>query len=271
MKYVIAHAAWADGRPASLDKLHYQIKDAAVITSQKPEHASLWARRVWEHCATIDDDVCVLNDDVELCDDFASVLAAACEAIPDKTLALHCTAPVAESLRAAGQHWLTSYWCTGPGYVLRKGQAASLLAFAGSLPPGMLWAGNEDLVIMRWAWYRQEPIWHMIPAPVKHRTDVPSTLGYDHHPLRQTQVFGSNMDWSGGAALHVECPWMPNVMFAAFEQATMRKPPSCCMCFQRAGSLRSMTGAAVCMMCVGEMGKALMANAPPPEPKRLIV
>ena len=223
----VAHAAWAKGRPAHLDKmlasLPFRIN---VVKSIKKEHASVWARRLWRECARQDDEsskvgieapmwnVC-LNDDVDVCPS-KPVWEAALGAAKGDIVSLHT------SCTESTEHpWVRCYWMTGPGYALRRGVAAKLLAFYDSLPA--IWqtaeGNNEDLVGILYAWSKQEPIWSTVPALVQHRTEIESTLGYDHHRLRQSPV-----PWTHSCAFaelpehwrvtsqppFIENPWMPS-------------------------------------------------------------
>jgi len=69
-------------------------------------------------------------------------------------------------------------------------------------------ATNEDNVAIHWAWSRQDPFWCPIPAVVRHDITVPSSLGFDHHPMRTPLVL-----WEDAEYLTEPSSWVP------------RKPP----------------------------------------------
>ena len=216
--FQVAHAAWAKGRPAHLDKmlssLPFRIN---VVKSIKKEHASVWARRLWETCKVLDEaesapdwNVC-LNDDVDVCPS-KPVWEAALGAAKGDIVSLHtsCT-------ESTDHPWVRCYWMTGPGYALRRGVAAKLLAFYDSLPA--IWqtaeGNNEDLVGILYAWSKQEPIWSTVPALVQHRTEIESTLGYDGHRLRESPVPWTSKPLPASWAVTsqppvIENPWMPS-------------------------------------------------------------
>jgi hypothetical protein len=218
ISFHVAHAAWAKGRPEHLDKmlssLPFRIN---VVKSIVKEHASVWARKLWEAVAYDDQEwsVC-LNDDVDVCPS-KPVWEAALSQSKGDIVSLHtsCT-------ESTDHPWVRCYWMTGPGYALRRGVAQKLLDFYDSLPA--IWqtanGNNEDLVGILYAWSKQEPIWSTVPALVQHRTEIESTLGYDHHRLRQSPVPWTDASVAalGDPGLwrptsqppFIENPWMPS-------------------------------------------------------------
>lgn len=266
---ITSAAGWAPNRRPALAKLQAQIPHAHTLTSQVREHASTWAVRAWKWAAGHGGPAVFLNDDVTVCPDFPRVVAAMLEAVPDQVIALHTTAPTAPSLAMCGERWLRSYWLTGPGYILPAGAAARLLKWLAAAPKQLVASVNEDNLIMHWAWSEQRPVWHCIPALVQHDVSVPSTLGYDEHPGRQTNVpwdapvcddflFGGGLTHSDAwyvspcaePPLLVECPWMPTLQLARVERAFHARPELCCLCHSRDGGLTAGSGARVCPTCV---------------------
>lgn len=279
----IAHAGFLPERKPGLARLLEQIDNyprpqhggnVHVSRSLVREHASVWAKRLWEWAATQEADaVVLLNDDVTLCPNFVQTVQAMVAAVPDQVIALHCTAPVAPSLAAAGEQWLRSYWLTGPAYILPRGAAKRLLEWVANAPKSLIASVNEDNVIMHWAWSEQRPIWHSLPALVQHDVSVPSTLGYDNHPMRQSNVawdsphfkgesFINAEDWAPKAEpVMVQCPWMSNEAFSRVERAYQSVPQLCCFCHARAGQLGSATGAVICGPCLSNCVNALVTRA----------
>jgi hypothetical protein len=261
----IAHAAFLPERARTLDRLLTQLgAPVAVLRSERREHASVWARRLWEFAG--DDAIVCLNDDVEVCPDFRDVVESMVRAVPDQVIALHTTSPAAPSLVAAGERWLRSYWLTGPGYILPASAARRLLAWIDASPRQLAASVNEDNLIMHWAWHEQRPIWHCLPALVKHDTGVPSSLGYDLHPGRVTNVPWSNhpipADWTPAQKpVLVECPWMTRERLRETEMALTAEPQVCCFCFGAMGVAASPTGACVCAQCIVKIVAALAGKA----------
>ena len=199
MRFLIAHAGWIADRSASTRRLLRSLDarptssepcDVELIESRGREHASIWARRLWEAAADFsrEDHVCLLNDDVILHHDFRAICEAMIEAVPDEPISLHTSAPAARDVAKWGFPWARCYHYTGPAVILPPGAAADLLDFAYKLPWSFLSRTNEDNVAIHWAWERQRPFWCAIPAPVTHDTKVPSSLGYDNHPNRTPTV-----------------------------------------------------------------------------------
>ncbi|MBA0085952.1 MAG: hypothetical protein HRJ53_13215, partial [Acidobacteria bacterium Pan2503] len=219
----IAHASFLPERKASLERVIKQLGGSenpliCVSYSETREHARIWARRLWEWAATRQEDfVVLLNDDVDLCPDFLQVCRAMLSHMEGEIVSLHSQLPAARSIFAAGGRWLRSYWCSGPGYALPRGVAKRLLEWMDHTPSTLLDAYNEDGYVNMFAWGTRRPIWHCLPALVQHDTRVPSTLGYDGHPMRRAEI-----DWTSFEVRHlhssngwrldesapfVECPW----------------------------------------------------------------
>lgn len=213
----IAYAAWEPTRSATLDALLLDVRDARwlVHESLAKEHSSTWARRMWEAAAADypATHTAFLNDDVRVCPRWQETLEAIVEAVPDQIIALH-------HVRAHTHPgpWARAYWLTGPGYLVPRSLLGEVIDAVSAL-----WRrfpeGNEDNLTMMWAWAKQRPIWHCIPAPVRHSAEVPSILGHDRHVCRETNVAWDTMPtvdmtraeyWRPqGQPPLVECPWMP--------------------------------------------------------------
>lgn len=221
VRAVIAHAPWAEGRKDALSKMLASLDrpEAVVFSSPKKEHAFEWAQRIWRWCARQNaegdpSDWLILNDDLDVHPRLCQAVEAAIVAVPGRILCFHTNAPIAPELARMGQRWLESYWLTGPAYVLPFGFAGRLVEWCNA-QGAAIWLGNEDSAAMEWMWSVKEPAWHSIPALVQHRTEVPSTLGYDKHPMRTSLVPWGDEPvtdpefWSAASApVHVECSWM---------------------------------------------------------------
>jgi hypothetical protein len=187
-RIAIAHAAWDSRRETAFRELETKVSPDAVFTSEEPERSHVWAKRIWRYVAQApeNDLWIVLNDDVDVCPHFREVLTAQIVGCPAAAghRALHTTH---EAAPGYDQPWIRSYWMTGPGYELTPYLAQMMLAFWDSHPE-LTTDANEDIAGIYWAYENRVPFWHPIPAIVRHRTEVPSTLGYDKHPHRVTNV-----------------------------------------------------------------------------------
>jgi len=264
----VAHAAFLPERAATVGRLmdvvaKLDIAGAYVSKSEKREHASIWASRLWRRAASdfAEHHVVCLNDDVLIGDDFARYVAALVSVYPDKIIALHTTAPAAPSLAFAGCRAFLSYWLTGPAYVLPPGIAKDLLKFSAHVPKALVGVVNEDNLIMHYAWHRQEGILHSVPALAQHDVSVPSSLGYDNHPMRQASVtwdspifhahdLTSPDFWeSKGPHPWIECPWMTRDQLAGVERWITEGTNVCSFCLAEPGALRGASGARICTKC----------------------
>ena len=259
MRVIICHAAWLPERKRTLGRLVEQLGDVTVIGSRRKEHASVWAHRAWEVAEEMDDDVCILNDDVIVCDQFHQVLEAMTAAAPGRVLSLHTSVP--EAVRVIpGSSWLRTYWLTGPAYVLPKGIPEQLLDYSASLPWAFVRQWNEDNLAIQWTWERQEPFWSSLPAVVEHDTTTKSTLGYDNHKLRSSCVPFSGCGaaltsvdyWRRGvdAPPFVENPWANSEWLYKVRRALVGKPCHACW---TAGAIVGRNGFDVCAQCLSQL------------------
>jgi hypothetical protein len=260
MRYLIAHAPHAPGRKESLARLLEPFKREIyaapeVLASRGPEHASIWARRLWERAAEINDHVCLLNDDVSLAPDFEERIARAVQAVPDEPISLHCTNPAVMAHPDAA--WVRCYHYTGPAVILPPGAAASLLEFVYALPWSFLSRLNEDNIAMEWAWSRQRPFWYLLPSPVWHDTGVPSTLGYDHHPHRVPVVVGPERDVTvkdPGSVPFVELDWCRTEGLDYRRNVLKAGRSLCFLCTGREGVVGDVKqGITLCTICLGNL------------------
>lgn len=261
MKAVITNAGWAPERKATTERLLGQLSgvNTAVLVSERREHASIWARRMWEWAARQEDHVVCLNDDVLVHPDFVSACRAIIQAVPHEIVSLHTQAPQATELGHRGFHWARCYWLTGPAYILPPGAARALLDYA--LPWHFISRVNEDNVAIHWAWDKQRPIWNTIPALAHHDVKTPSTLGYDNHPFRTPSVpFDMFPDADVKSVAYwkttsdppwIANPWMPPHKLDYMRRVFRAGRPMCFVCVEKEGEIqRSHDGPAICRRCL---------------------
>lgn len=262
----IAHAAWSPGRSASLARLLAQVTGALVVTSETREHASVWAPRLWRRAYELakPGEWCVfLNDDVEIAPNHAietMLESASANMVSLATIQPEATRP--------GVRWLRSYCCTGPGYAIRRETVGDLLEFhAQKFTAGMRARMNEDEVIGHFAWSRQEPLLHCVPALVKHDVSVKSTLGYDNHPNRIASVLwdGEIPPWPpSDDAEYCPHPWMGEGRMRAVHRAITNGwdfDDTCVICADRKVLMQSpKTGAGICGQCLAEAVGHILTN-----------
>jgi hypothetical protein len=260
----IAHAEFLWERRESLSRLLRAVPEAHVSVSKEREHASVWAKRLWEWADAQDADATILlNDDITVHPELREIVAAMVTAVPGETISLHTSVPVAASLATAGQRWLRSYWLTGPGYVLPRGGARRLLDWSAAAPRNLVATSNEDAIGIHEAWSRQRPIWGSIPAFVEHDVSVPSTLGYDRHPLRKSGIPWTSPHFAGapftdpsywkpaGEPALVPNPWMTHDAMARTERLVREGNSLCVMCVARPGVVASpASDAMICLTCL---------------------
>ncbi len=262
MRFLIAHASWLPDRKSPMSILRESIgARSIVVASRGREHASIWARRVWEQAADFDEHICILNDDVILHPNFRAVVEAMVEAVPDEPISLHTSAPGAVDVGKWGLPWARCYHYTGPGVILPPGHAADLLDFVYRLPWSYLSRTNEDNVAIHWAWERQRPFWCAIPAPMTHDTSIPSSLGYDDHPNRVPTVPWSEFPdakltdsdyWAmpdGVEPPLIENPWAPTKMLDHVRRIWRAGRNICTLCMVRESVVGS-KDVGICNQCV---------------------
>ena len=271
----IAHAEFLPERRNSLSRLLRQVPRAYVSVSKEREHASVWAKRLWEWAAEQDADATVLlNDDVTIHPQLVEAVQAMVTAVPGETIALHTSVPVAQSLALIGERWLRCYWLTGPGYVLPRGGARRLLDWSAAAPRSLVGTVNEDAIGIHEAWSRQRPIWSTIPALVEHDVSVPSTLGYDQHPLRKSCVPWTATPFAEAPVTDpsywnplsepvlVENPWMTRDSMARVERIVHQGNSLCFMCLTRPGAVgSSVSDAMICLGCLANCFSFLVQMA----------
>jgi hypothetical protein len=277
MKIVVAHASWIPERRESLKKLVDLLKEDVVVSaSEGPEHASIWARGVWEWAARQNEHVCILNDDVLVHPEFRKICEAMIEAIPDECLSLHTNILGAAAESMLGHHWVRCYWYTGPAVILPPERVKSLLEWVYQTPWYFLSRNNEDNVAIHWAWAEQRPFYCAIPAPVVHDTTVKSTLGYDDHPFRVPLVPWGDPQWAGapltekkwwevgGPPPCVPNPWMP-AQKLEYMRRILTDPDAqlCSFCMERQGIVSSSTNPKaprLCHLCIVKMYSAAVTQ-----------
>ena len=276
MKILIATCAeWLSERGATLARLRHELDgaDVDVLSSRRPEHAAIWARRIWERAEDVKGPVCILNDDVFTCPKFTEVIDVVAEVAKGRAISLHTSVPQAKEIPGP---WLRAYWYTGPGVILPEGRATQLLEFWRQLPWQFMAAPgrNEDVIAIHESWSRQEPFWNTIPALVRHDVQTRSSLGYDGHKLRSPSV-----DWESpaGAERPLTDPayWLPTVDAPPFVEnpwcstqymQAVRKGlslASCChVCWQNS-TLVQIGGVCICGNCLARGVHPVLANASP--------
>jgi hypothetical protein len=263
--FIASAAGWDERRRAPLKRLQGQLPGAVTVVSEVKEHASVWSRRLYARAlASKHDHLLFLNDDVIVCPEFERVIGAMVAAVPDQVISLHTGLPEASELRA---EWLRSYLVNGPAYLYPRAMLSSLFEFCEALPKVMRDRMNEDEVAAHHLWSLQQPAWHCVPALVNHDTSVPSTLGYDNHPMRGS----SNSDWAHmphdwtvrGEPKFCPHPWLSEkrMMQVKIVMTAGEDPMICGFCAQRPGFFTSSdTGIRICAECVSNITRHVFEN-----------
>jgi hypothetical protein len=269
----IAHSSWAEGRADGLARLLAQLEPQGVKphiqVSTEREHANQWALRLWRWAAEQDAPAMLLNDDVSVSPELVIAVDRMTDALPDELISLHCQLPVATSLAEAGVPYLRTYWLSGPGYVIPRGAAGPMVAYAETIPKRLKDLYNEDGYGQLWAWSMRRPIFHCLPALVQHDTDIPSTLGYDKHTLRVATADWRKYPVPADATVRApvpfyDNPWMGRQNLLTLEaerdfQQNPVPPRRCWWCQQRPVKFTSAaTGAGMCGECVTVCVQAAM-------------
>jgi hypothetical protein len=271
VEVAIAHAAWHPERGATLARLVKQLAEQGakihVSVSARKEHAAIWATRLWEYGAYVDEPVVCLNDDVIVSPDFVATCEAIALAVPDEVVSLHTQVPGAELVKGP---WVRCYWLTGPAYMLPPGAARSLLDYP--LPWEFVSRINEDNRAIHWAWERQRPFYSVTVAPVTHDVGTSSTLGYDKHPHRLPRATWADhpqLDltepeyWSRGCddAPYLANPWLSAEFLDLTRAAVKAGQPMCIMCAQAPAVVGTKSDAAICGRCSKACWESIVKRA----------
>ncbi len=272
IEYAIAHCQWDERRHATLRRLIQALPGTGMLfDSREPEHANVWAKRVWSVVATWDSahpdtgGTVILNDDVIPHPELLSFVAQLCELLPGRFLSLHCQFPQIEQAAFMGTRLARCYWPSGPAMFFPRGFARKLLDWLETVPP-QWFAGdvNEDGAIASFLWSQQTPAFCSIPALVRHDTTVPSTLGYDGHPNRTSPVDWETYPvrpWTSDdveSAPHIDVPWLGKDGLRHLGDALRGVYPLCGLCHNAASALmndRRKTG--VCGGCARKVAEAV--------------
>lgn len=276
---IIAHAAWDERRRPGVERLLGLLKGpVTVLSSEKREHANVWAKRLWREVQRSQADAVIcLNDDVIPHPELATLAGWLAGAFPDDVISLHAQFPGVAEAAHGGARLARCYWPSGPAYVLRPTHAKDLLAWIEKIPPQWFAADvNEDGAIASWLWSRQTPAVCSIPALVRHDTAIPSTLvGYDQHPMRTSPVDWDLYppgDWDTGARIpYVPCPWMPDNVFRLLGDALRGVLPLCGMCWSMPAAIVNQTRATgICGGCSRGIARSVMQTMLGPQPMRAV-
>ena len=265
----VAHSQWAPERKATLERLMSQLEPqkarVTVHRSVQREHASVWATRMYAAAVAEDAEVTLfLNDDVEVSPDLVAAIDAQTAQSTSEIVSLHATHPIAPSLAEAGQRWFSTWHVTGPAYYFRRGTAKRALAYYKAAPKA--WSGtfHEDNILINYCWRRMDPIWNSLPSLVTHDTTVPSSLGFDKHPGRCTEVQWSKPEFAGlditkpdfwksvGEVPFLDTSWTTTPTLMTTEIANMLGcgPEMCWFCLKVPFALGSVeSGARICLQC----------------------
>jgi hypothetical protein len=262
-------AGWDERRKAPLERLVRALPSKPLISvSMEREHARVWARRLWERLAALDDEPelhqdawIVLNDDVTVHPEIRPLVEHLVGMLPDEIISLHGNFPTMRLAADAGARLLRCYWTSGPGYVLQRGHAREILNWLDTVPPDWFDGDvNEDGVLASWSWARQRPAYVTVPALVRHDTSVPSTVGYDDHPNRTSPLDWASYvaGWSAKdveSAPYVATPFFADHQFQALGLALRGYIPLCGLCRMNGGNAILSTRSGLCLGCARQVGK----------------
>jgi hypothetical protein len=240
-----------------------------VCRSEQPEHANVWATRLWKLSAKEErthDISLFLNDDVVCHEKIIEYIEEFAEYMPDEVLSLHSQMPGTRVAAMRGHKFARCYWPSGPAYSFSPRLARELLAWLETVNPSWFrGTTNEDGAIASWLWSRQTPAYATIPALVRHDVSVPSSLGYDNHPNRTSGVdwdLFAPGDWTPdhvARAPYVPVAWFNDNSLRALGEALRGVIPLCSMCCAIPAWVANeqlKTGA--CRTCAQNIAKAVM-------------
>ena len=271
MRYVITHAAWADGRKESLARMLDVpgMTDACpeILASRHREHPAQWAQRLWQWVADQPEPVVCLEDDVALPENFPAM----CEAVlaasgGQECVSLHLQAPGTVNVQFEN-HWCRSYWLSTVACIMTPAAAGELVEYCAKLPWQVLARVNHDNLAIWWAWARQKPFLATIPGLCRHDNSIPSTFGYDAHANRQphvtldvrTDLRPADPTWWGSpeGCPHVDNPWATPLPLESIRRA-LADGGLCVSCAWQPARVGTQAGLKLCARCLHQLAGAAM-------------
>jgi len=204
LSVAIQHAPWADDRrrwvAAMLDQLHAEAPELRVRVVADHDREGCWptfrrALRPGPGCSHH----LVLQDDLELCDEFVATLLAAIRSRPDAILNLYTSSDIAPLALARGHAWLEKPGVAGPSMLWPAELIEEFLDWqARHVVPEFEY---DTVRVSMWLIKTGRKAYATVPSLTQHLGAVSSTLGLndeDKIALCYERGAGPKIDWTRG-------------------------------------------------------------------------
>jgi SAM-dependent methyltransferase len=199
----VMHAPWDSVRRANVLRMARILAPQGVrlrVVEDK-SRSGAWptGRNAWLTSPPGTTHQLVLQDDVELCDNFVAQVLAVVEANPTSIISLYC--PVGAVRKASG-HWLTIRGMTwGPALLMPVPKARTVMTWVRTFIPEDS-TKSYDWRIAMFTRCEVEPLWVTSPSLVQHLNPQSSLMGHTSPILiRVASLYRQDpgpIDWSKG-------------------------------------------------------------------------
>lgn len=151
LSIAIMHAPWAEERVDNVRELLAQLPNARVISD--PDRRGVWdtAIRAWSAVADDATHHLVLQDDVQLCNDFETHVKRLVAQAPDAVITL----------------FMCLFDTGALGMCMPAPKVREWLAWTDQLPAAV--KHHDDMMLRQWLAGRNEPLWFAYPCLVEAR------------------------------------------------------------------------------------------------------
>ena len=276
MRFALAipHTPWSAERAANMVKLRAQLgvrEDGTCVddvgnvvayrefTDRVPN--TVWSEALWTwQWETGADWVIQIQDDTMVAERngrclWWPIIRAMVDALPQEAEVIGLTSvhPGSVEIARQGHRWFrTRGNLVGWAYMMTH-EAVSEFRIARDLLPPAFRQMNEDMQAAEWAARSGRPVWHPVPAPIDHLTDMPSSYNNDHHAHRRPPITWRDF---GEGSLTDPTWWKPSGTPTMLGNAPMF---ACSFCGVAPGKMVSQeTQARICAGCLHKLvGEAI--------------
>ncbi len=192
-------------RRANVEKIVSKIPEIpiSVIYDTKSEGCWQTAKKAWRSMPPDATHHLVLQDDIDVCDNFYATVLKVVEANPKAIISLFASRFRAEEMadaQARGVSWMVrSRGLTAQAILMPRQYVIDFLYFcAMNIREGVWKPDQDDIRVRIWQNERKYPTWFTVPELVDHKSLLPSL---HHHPSYASCCFArdaSAVDWTKG-------------------------------------------------------------------------
>jgi hypothetical protein len=143
----------------------------------------------------------VLQDDVELCDDFLKSVKTVIGMRSQNLIELYTHSPSAQAVRERGESWMQTYAAHGPGLIWPRNLISEFLNWQDQhIDPNCPW---DDIRISMWLVKTSRQAFATVPSLIQHLGGLSSVMGLNSAKKIATWYIGATqsgtqVDWTKG-------------------------------------------------------------------------